>query len=339
MNRTFLLGAVVAALLALVIFLRSDANPAGDTSSSTVRAEFAVENTDRIQRVFIAKRNGDQVDLRRSEDSWIIDGKLPASDIAVKNLLDAISRVDIRTIPNYTATPSLVKNISTNGILVRIFGAGDQLIKSYYVGGSNPNETGTYIILENDEQPYVAHIPGWEGNLRFRYNLKPDEWRNKWYLQYEPEEIQSVSVEYPTERARSFKLERQEEEGFVLRPFYSNVNLPPRPMTEGVAEQYLVRLPKLYLNSYRNDQAEERAEFTQRLPFVSITVTPIEGEPETVKLYPNFRERTISQDIKTGEIIDDASLLSYLALLNDDKDWGVFATKNVNALLLGYDSF
>ncbi|MEL6669872.1 MAG: hypothetical protein AAFP08_12930 [Bacteroidota bacterium] len=338
MNRTIILVGLVAALLAVVVLLRGKGNPEGDTSSSTVRVEFAVENTDRIQRIFIAKRDGDQVDLHRSGDTWLVDGQLPTSETAMKNLLDAISRVDIQSIPNYASTPSLVRNISSNGILVRLFGSGDQLLKSYYVGGSSPNELGTYMILEDSEQPYIAHIPGWDGNLRFRYNLTPDEWRTKWYFQYEPEEIQSVTVEYPSERARSFRLDRQDED-FLLSPFYDNINLPARPMSMGTAEQYLVRLPKLYLNRYRNEQTDERAEFTQRLPFVTIQVTPIDGEPETLKIYPNFKSRTISQNPNTGEIYDETPLNGYFALLNDDQDWGLFAETNVDPLLLGYDSF
>ncbi|MEM8584728.1 MAG: hypothetical protein AAGF87_10680 [Bacteroidota bacterium] len=338
MNRTVLLIAVVAALLAVVVLFRGQGEPDGATSSDTVRAEFAVEDTDRIQRIFIAKRNGDQVDLRRSGSEWLIDGELPASEEVMENLLDAINRVDIQSIPNYKSTPSLVRKISVDGILVRIFGSNDRLLKSYYVGGATPTELGTYIIMEESEQPYIAHIPGWDGNLRFRFNLKPDEWRTKWYFQYEPDEIQSVTVEYPSERAKSFRLDRREED-FLLSPFYDNIELPSRPMERGVAEQYLVRLPKLYLNRYRNEQVEERAEFTARLPFVSIRVTPVEGETETLKIYPNFISRTITQNPETGEIIDDAPLNGYMALLNDDRDWGFFAALNVDPLLLGYDSF
>ena len=84
---------------------------------------------------------------------------------------------------------------------------------------------------------------------------------------------------------------------------------------------------------------EERAHFTTRLPFVSIRVTPVEGETETLKIYPNFISRTITQNPETGEIIDDAPLNGDMALFNDERDWVFFAARNVDPLLLGYDSF
>ena len=97
----------------------------------------------------------------------------------------------------------MVSNLATEGIKVEIYDRQDELIKTYYVGGAPPDERGTYMMLEGFEQPYVAHIPGWDGNLRFRYNLVGDEWRSRILFPGELEEIESVSIAYPRQRSKS----------------------------------------------------------------------------------------------------------------------------------------
>ena len=64
----------------------------------------------------------------------------------------------------------MVKSLASEGIKVELYDRKGEKIKAYYVGGATPDERGTYMIMENAEEPYVAHIPSWEGNLRFRFN-------------------------------------------------------------------------------------------------------------------------------------------------------------------------
>lgn len=338
MNRTYILAAIVVALL-LAVFLLNRAD--GDSERGTHLVEgrnFAIEDARDIGRIYIVDRDGNQTDLRRSGDHWLLDEKYRTSENTIKNLLDAVTRIELQTIPSYGGTRTLVENIAANGIRVQIFDRSENKMRGYYIGGATPNELGTYVIMEEAEQPYIAHIPGWDGNMRFRFNLVGDDWRTKKYFQIEADDIQTVTVEYPTERIKSFHLERADG-GFLLSPFYNNTSLPTRPIAKGQAEQYLVRLPTLYLNRYRNDQGEERAEFMQQLPFATISVTKIDGESEVLKLYPNFHQRKISVDQKTGELIDEAPLAGYFALINNDEDWVLFNQLNIEPLLLGYDSF
>jgi hypothetical protein len=49
-------------------------------------------------------------------------------------------------------------------------------VKQYYVGHATQDNTGTYMLLTNPEtdknyeDPFVTHIPGFDGFLSTRYN-------------------------------------------------------------------------------------------------------------------------------------------------------------------------
>ncbi|MFN7115333.1 MAG: DUF4340 domain-containing protein [Saprospiraceae bacterium] len=260
--------------------------PDDKTTLLAEERRFKVENTDEIYKIFIADRRGNQTTLERKDGYWLYNGKYPARPNAVENVLDAVRRIEIQYKPPTAAVNNIIKNLSTQGIKIQTFNRNNQLLQAYYIGGGTADETGTYAIKEGAEQPYVVSIPGWQGNIRFRFNLIGDDWRDKTVFAEKAENIESVSVEYPKNRNKSFKLERAGNT-YRITPFYDITPIINRPYKEGSVERYLEGFRNLGAEAFENENPR-RDSVRQLLPFGIITLKNKAGAEKTVRLFPIF---------------------------------------------------
>ncbi len=247
---------------------------------------FAVEDTASIHKIFLADRLGHTTTLERQGQGWLYNAKYPANMNVVENLLDVIQRVKMQFKPPNAAVPNLVKSLATEGIKVEIYNRQDELMKAYYIGGSTPDERGTYILVEGAEQPYVASIPGWTGNIRFRYNLLGDDWRDKAIFRTSAEDIQSISINYPLQRSESFKLTR-EGDGFELRPYYDLTTPSPKTPSKGKIEAFLYLFNPIIAESFINKHPQKDS-ILQQIPFCEIRLETKRGEVKEVSFHPRY---------------------------------------------------
>ena len=336
MNRTLLLLIIVLILGAGTAWLFFQK---GEDPSSTLVGwdrDFKVENTDEIHKIFLADRNGGTVTLDRKDGYWMYNNKYRARPNAVENLLDAISRIEMKYKPPRAAIEPMIKSLATEGIKVEVYGKTDNLLKSYYVGGSTPDERGTYMIMDKAEEPYVVSIPSWEGNVRFRYNLQGANWRDKTVFAFEIEDIQSVSIEYPKQKNRSFFLEKRNED-YEVRPFYDITPTISRPYKKGSAQQFLYGFEKLIAEGIENKN-EVRDSITQMIPFSIITLTDSKGAETEVKLHPIHPKGFV--DPKTGIAQEGQPAVDrYYADMVSSGDFMLVQDRLFNKILWGYDFF
>ena len=289
-----------------------------------------MEDVESIQKIFLADRRGNQTTLERSEEGWIYDGRYPVNPNVIKNLLDAVSQVEIQYIPPAAATRPMVEDLASSGIKVEVYGKKDDLLKAYYVGGTTADERGTIMIMEGSEQPYVTQIPSMVGALRVRYAVTGDQWRDKTLFHMKPEDITEVSVEYPKMKNRSFRLTR-EEDGFSIRPFYEVTRPITLPYKQGSAEHYLQGFEGIIAEAFENENPL-RDTIVQRLPFSIITVQTKGGEEQVVRLHPA---------ISSNAYLNEAPPVfeHYLAEVFPNNDFILVQDRIVTRILWGYDFF
>ncbi|MEM9525001.1 MAG: DUF4340 domain-containing protein [Bacteroidota bacterium] len=337
MNRTLLL-LIAVLLLGGVAWYATSAGQAPDRVADRGNdRQFAQSDLDVVHRIFVADRKGHTVTLTRGGvTGWLADGK-PANENVLKNLLNAVSRIDVQSLPANAAVPNMVKNLASTGILVQLYDEQDRKLRGYYIGGSTNDERGTFAIMEASENPYIVHIPGWTGNIRHRFNLWDDEWRDKVYFRVDPDKVEQFSIEYPKQRDKSFRLERESND-FRLNPFY-DTGQAVRKIGRGEAERILVRYEKYYVNRYENKDLETIAQAKELLPFAIISLKQEGQDPQTMKIYPRYTDRTLSHEPKTGQIIESSGLEAYTAFINNDEDWVLLNVETLGPLLVAYDSF
>lgn len=335
MNRTLVL-LIVFVLLgggALIFYMNSGSGKSGVSTLGEDR-EFAVAEEE-IHKIFIAQRTGERTTLTRNGDSWLYNGQYKAKPNAVENLLDAITRVRVRYKPADAAVENMIRSLATEGIKVEIYDRSDNLLKAYYVGGAPPDERGTYMILEGAEQPYVAEIPSWEGNLRFRYNLVGKHWRDETIFDFDMENIEKVSVEYPKQRNKSFRIEK-EGERYAVNPFFETTTAIEKEVNQGTVEGYLVGFERFIAEGIESDNPG-RDSISQLIPFSKITVEDNKGNVKSLSLFPIYPYDS-GVDPKTGEVKEGTPIERYFADCSCG-DFYLVQNRNTKKFLMSYDGF
>jgi hypothetical protein len=247
--------------------------------------DFTVANTDEIQKIFLADRKGQKATLLRKGDHWEYNGRFKARPTGIESLLETMRKQIVWYIPTDAAKPNLIKSLATEGIKVEVYGKNDQKIKAFYVGGVTPDERGTYMIMEGAEQPYVVHIPSFTGQLRVRYLLREDDWRDRAVFSEKPESIQFVSVEYPQQKSESFKLTRIGKNEYDVQPFYSTTPKIKQALRKGAPDAYVVQFESLIAEGLETDYYQ-RDSIHQLVPFAIIKLQRDNGEERTVRFWP-----------------------------------------------------
>ena len=324
MRRTIILLVAVVVLGGLA-YLATTSDP--DSKPADDRA-FGYERVEDIARIFVADREGNQADLRRGGPTgWTVNGD-PANENVMKNLLQAVQQLEVRSLPSSAAVPNLVRNLAGGGILVQLFDARDTKLRGYYIGGGTSGELGTAAIVEDSENPYIVHLPTWTGNVRHRFNLRGDDWRSKVLFDVDPEAVEYLTIAYPRQESKGFRMERSEDGQFSVTPLVATAG-PVKTVPFGVAEGVLARYEDYYISRYQNQDTAGIAAVEGRLPFAVIRIKE-EGLPEQVaKIYPRYRfPDSANQD-----------LMAYTAFIHDDRDFALLSVETTQRLLVGYDSF
>ncbi len=291
-------------LLGLVIYLGSRH---GKTDLSA-DYRYAVADVGQIGYVVMSYRDGrPEVRLRRDGSAWLFNDQHPVRPDAMANLLDAISRIELQFIPRPKALPHMMANLLSDGIRVQIYDRQEELLKEYTIGGSTPDERGTYIMLGETRKPAVAGITGWEGSLRVRYDIPPIDWRDRTVFSVGVDEVASITVKYPNQSENSFVLHYQDGD-FEVRGLAAQA-LPLSPRA-GSAEAYLTAYQRVGAESIVED-APLVASLAERTPFVTISLQQKDGTAQSASFYPiqlDDRSPTIAKIQRYHVLTSDGTL-------------------------------
>ncbi len=231
--------------------------------------DFAIKDTDKITKIFLAGRNQESITLEKVNEVWMLNGKYKAAENPVKNLLQSIRDIRLQSIPPKGHMKSIMEGIAVYGIKVELYGEANKLLKTYYVGGTTQHEYGTYYYMENGTQPYVMEIPHFAGNLRERYKLDELDWRDKSVFEFTASDVIRLSVEYPHDVNRSFLIKKEDSE-------YRLFDISNEQKIQGVSK---TKILESYLQSFEGVGAEDiqnkhpmKDEIIKLLPYCIISV-------------------------------------------------------------------
>jgi hypothetical protein len=273
-----------------------------ETSSSNFGwdRDFKVEDPGEIQKIFIAKRDGTTTTLERRRDHWMVNGTYKASPNVMENLLETVTQLELKYVPPAAAIGNIVREMGARGIKVEIFNKAGKKIKAYYVGGVTADARGTHMIQEGSEQPMVMALPSMDGQIRTRYGLTGDSWRDRTVFGYRPGDIDAVSIEYPMQRNKSFKLKRVGRD-FEVAPFYDNTPVIDRPVDKASVEAFLTGFKSLVAENFVNESTKKDS-LSQLIPFSVISVTDTKGEQRIASLTQMYRIDAATGERKTDFI-------------------------------------
>lgn len=185
-------------LIILIIIAIWVKNNKGKSSTLNEEArKFKVEDTASITKIILSDKKGNSVTLERTKQAWKVNNTYQARPDAIQTLLYTIKMVDVKYPVPKSMKAGVLRTMAGFATQVKIY-SGNQLIKQYYVGHNTQDYEGTFMLLtnidedKNYDEPFICHIPGFQGFLTVRYFTNPEEWRSKLVINVTPPEIHFV---------------------------------------------------------------------------------------------------------------------------------------------------
>ena len=247
----FYLFIIIICIVLLVLAIKTSSN----TSSLRVdKRHFSIEDTLSINQIILQNRNLDKIQLNRvpQKDKWVLNDSIKANQYFVNLLLKTIKEMRIKSPIARAALPNIIKRMAVQHTKVEIWTTKKEK-HILYVGGETPDQLGTYMMIEGAIEPYIIHIPGFNGYLSSRFSCKTHLWRSK----------------------------------EIFRDNIQNANYiigSDQPINNfSISDHNIKYLQNIYCESYliNHDQFDVN-EIKNRTPFFTIQIKTIEGENQTL---------------------------------------------------------
>jgi hypothetical protein len=287
LKRNIILAFILVGLIAIAAWFFSH------KTSSTLNAglnDFAYKDTASITKIFLADKFGHSVLLERTSNGWNANGK-PAMQSQVIFLLDAIKNIEVRHPAAKAAYNNIMKQMAATGIKVEIY-VKDKNVKTYYVGHETQDQMGTYMYMQNSDNVYAMHIPGFNGILNVRYNTNEKAWWKKNVFSYAPEEIASITVENFLFPEKSFQI--------VSNESFELFSYPSGKKIDGAAEEKILNYVSFFSDiNYEKELASinEQIDSAKKAGrMMHITVKTKSGDQRIARLYRKPRPESDEDD-------------------------------------------
>ncbi len=178
-------------------------------TSDKTKTDFSIKNTESITKIFISNKFEGHVVLEKKKGVWWVNEKYEAS-IPLMNffLEETLKKVRVRGPVALPARQNVIASMATLASKVEVY-CNHELYKTFYVGSPTSDMSGTYMYLQGSKDPYITHIPGFDGFLSTRFPIAEHEWVSKLVFDYQPDDIQCVDVFYPANPNESFTVKRR----------------------------------------------------------------------------------------------------------------------------------
>src|ERR1043165_8849091 len=308
---------------------------------SEQEGNFAVKEKKEIAKLVLTDTENKRIELTQQSGVWMGNGKNAAREELVAQLLDAVSRVTSLCPVPTAAHDNVIREMLKHHVKAEVFDAKGNLLKSYWVGGPSVDNQNTYMLLEIDgkpaSRPHMCYIPGIKGYLTPRYGTDEENWKTRVLYNYKPEEIKSISLEYPGEEMNSFSINRVGPDSFdlfALDKKYQRIE----DYKQSYIRQYLSFYSTIYIEAFDNTYSLKDS-LLKTAPFATITITETDNSVNKVRLFrmPVSKRSKAQFDQKGNEMTYDVD--HFYASIHNEQDFAIVQYYVFGKLLRNYKDF
>ena len=205
-RQLFILVTIIL-MVTLFWFLSTD-----NKSTISIENNFSISDTSLVTKIFIADRNGTTITLNRNVKKWVVNNKFEVRKDAINTILTTINQIRIQRPVSKNAFDNVIKNLASTGVKIEIYTNQDVPNKTYTIGRSTSNHLGTYMFLNGSKNPFIVHIPSFNGFLSPRYGIQGNkidinDWRSTNIFSLNAENIAKVTLNHIQDPEKSFILD------------------------------------------------------------------------------------------------------------------------------------
>jgi hypothetical protein len=146
------------------------------------------------------------------------------------------------------------------------------------------DNSGTYMLMEGNEEPYVVNIPGFRGFVSTRYSPFEGDWRSHSVFRFRVPDISSVSVVFNEKPEQSFLITNQDNKRFTLTSLIDNRNIENFDTTRVV--EFLSMFKNLNYESVLDQMTQtKRDSIISETPVNQITLVDKLGKQHILKAW------------------------------------------------------
>jgi hypothetical protein len=307
MQKTILYLAILAILGFGVWFFLFSERKAGDAS-------FTVIDTASIGKIFLAPNSSTQtITAERKPGGWIVNKEYPVLQSTLNQLLITIHNQRALFPVQDNQRDAVVRSLIASGVKVEIYDLEGRKMRSFFVGNEIGRFSGTVMLEEGSERPYVVQIPGFEGYLTTRYTANLAIWRDRLVFNYRPEDIAEVEVKFPLKPADNFTISNS---GATPNVTLDPAIRPQQPLNQRRVRAYLSFFKMMYNEAYQSYPGLDT--LIRDMPeFADVRVKDAAGKENSVRFfYAPVETRNGTVDVEGRTYSDER----YYAIMNNGKD-------------------
>jgi len=276
--------AIALAGAVLLGFYLNQSSKESDSTLDPNSVDFTIENPDEVTAIFLANKKGDYIHLTKmSSGSWVVNDTLPAWQKQVDILLrETMTKISVKGVVHENARTNVINRMASLGIKVEIFTNDPKTpSKVYFVGGTTPDQLGTYFWMEGARDPMILELPGMDGFVNTRYNLNLDDWISRNVIRARKDQIASISLQYPNAPEQSFTIRVEGDQATIDGHNPKNLSI-----NEGALRSYLNLFGMLNYESFDDRSAHEIDSILSQKPMYILSVSTKDGDSDTLTFYP-----------------------------------------------------
>ena len=277
---------LILIITAVLVYKKKGTNSTIDKEAS----DFGFKDTALIDKIFLANKEGQSVLLEKKPDGWYLDGKYHVRPDAIELLLYTIRMVEVKSPVSKASRNNVIKFMAGKSTKVEVYSKGSK-VKQYYVGHATQDHTGTFMLLTNPEtdenytEPFITHIPGFDGFLSTRYNTDKLDWRDRLIINYRPPQIKQIKMELFELPDSSFVIDLFSMQRFGLKTLKSNKQVP---FDEEKIKQFVAYFQNVNCEVVLDKKDHLVDSLNTSVPFASLTVTDRNNKSNVTLFYHKF---------------------------------------------------
>jgi hypothetical protein len=300
MKKSSIIGIFILALLAAAsIYIYKSKNKSSTLDKKA--SDFAVKDTASIDKIFLADKDNKSVLVEKTDKGWKLNGKHDIRPDVIDLLLYTIRMVEVSSPVSKSSRENVIKVMSSKSTKVEIYSKGKK-IKQYFVGHPTQDHLGTYMLLtnlntgDNYEEPFITHIPGFDGFLSTRYNTEELDWRARLVLDFTPPKIKQIKMDLHEFPDSSFVIDLFSLQRFGLRINKTNQSIP---FDEERIKQFIAYFQNVNCEVVLDKQnALVDSLAKSAVPFATLTIIDRENKPNTCEFF--HKQPNISKNEQYG---------------------------------------
>ena len=326
---------ILIALAGFSIYIYKNKNKTSTIDKDA--SDFKYKDTASIDKIFLADKEGKHVLVERTSNGWMLEGKFHVRPDVIELLLYTISSVEVKSPVSKLGKTSAIKIMSAKSTKIEIYSKGKK-VKQYFVGHPTQDHTGTFMLLtnldteENYEEPFITHIPGFDGFLSTRYNTSEIEWRDRLLINYRPPQIKQIKLDLHEMPDSSFVIDLFSMQRFGLKTKKGNMQFEEDKM-----KQYIAYFQNVNCETVldKNDKLVDSLS-KSAIPFATLTIIDRNNGNSVCEFYHKQPNAAKNKEYEIDYKYDPDNLF---VKYNNGKDFGVAQFYVFGKILQTYEYF